>query len=71
MFNKCNNICTEIQIFLKDEYPMFMQYSVASLGTMLVGLSPVVEKNINKNSNYDPTNDIHYERSEVSMKDSV
>jgi len=69
MFNKCNNICSEIQIFLKDEYPMFIKYSIASMGQMIVGLSPITEKNLNRNSNYNPNNDIHYERTEIKMKD--
>ena len=71
MFNKCSNICSEIQIFLKDEYPMFMRYSIATLGSMLVGLSPVVEKNLSKNNNYDPANDVHYPRSEIHMKNEL
>lgn len=71
MFNKCSNICSEIQIFLKDEYPMFMRYSIATLGSMLVGLSPVVEKSLSKNTNYDPANDVHYPRSEIHMKNEL
>ena len=68
MFNKCNNICSEIQIFLKDEYPMFIKYSIASMGQMIVGLSPITEKNLNRNSNYNSDNDVHYQRSEIKMK---
>jgi proliferating cell nuclear antigen len=71
MFNKCSNICSEIQIFLKDEYPMFMRYSIATLGSMLVGLSPVVEKSLSKNNNYDPANDVHYPRSDIHMKNEL
>jgi len=71
MFNKCSNICSEIQIFLKDEYPMFMRYSIATLGSMLVGLSPVVEKSLSKQSNYDPANDVHYPRSDIHMKNEL
>ena len=68
MFNKCSSICTEIQIFLKDEYPMFLRYEIATLGEMLVGLSPVVEKSVGKSKNYDPAMDVHYPKSEIKMK---
>jgi proliferating cell nuclear antigen len=69
MFNKCSNICNDVRLYLKNEYAIFMKYSVATLGEMLVGLSPVVEKNLNKNKNYNPANDVHYPRSEIKMKE--
>ena len=51
MFNKCRTLCSTIQIFLKNKYPMFIRYKVATLGTMQVGFTPVQEDKINKNLN--------------------
>lgn len=66
MFNKCTNLCNEIQLFLKNEYPLFIQYSIATLGTMLIGLVPVDEKNFLKNAN---NNDNLYSDTEIAIKD--
>lgn len=40
MFNKCMNFCDEIQLFLKNTFPMFITYTVATLGVMRVGFIP-------------------------------
>lgn len=66
MFNKCTNLCNEIQLFLRNEYPLFIQYSIATLGTMLIGLVPVDEKNFLKNTN---ENDKFYNDTEITIKD--
>jgi len=75
MFSKCNNICSDIQIFLKDEHPMFIRYKVATLGEMLVGLSPIDESSLSKTSknklkddNFNPANDVYYPKSDIRMK---
>jgi proliferating cell nuclear antigen len=66
MFNKCTNLCTEIQLFLRNEYPLFIQYSIATLGTMVIGLVPVDEKNFSKNTNCDEN---FYSDTEIAIKD--
>lgn len=69
MFNKCSGMCTEMQIFLKDDYPMFLRYEIATLGEVLVGLSPIDKKTVGQHTkNYDPAMDIHYAKSEIKMK---
>ena len=68
MFNKCSSICSDIQIYLKDDYPMFLKYQIATLGDMLVGLSPVADKTVGKTKNYNPAMDVHYPKSEIKMK---
>lgn len=45
-FGKCVNLCDEMQLYLKNDYPLFIQYSVGNLGKMLVGLTPCDEKSI-------------------------
>ena len=56
-FGKCVNLCNEMQLFLKNDYPLFIQYTVASLGKMLVGLMPFDEKSLNYD---DDSNDKHH-----------
>jgi proliferating cell nuclear antigen PCNA len=69
MFNKCRTLCSTIQIFLKNKYPMFIRYKVATLGTMQVGFTPVQEDKINKNMNYNDKNDQFYNKPQLKMKD--
>lgn len=69
MFNKCRTLCSTIQIYLKNKYPMFIRYKVATLGTMQVGFTPVQEDKINKNMNYDDKNDQFYNKPQLKMKD--
>lgn len=59
-FSKCQNLCNELQLFLKNDYPLFIHYTVATLGKMLVGITPVDEKNIKRDKDYDDNNDEHY-----------
>jgi proliferating cell nuclear antigen len=49
MFTKCANICTDIQIYMKNNYPLCINYTVATLGKILFCLSPVAEDIFNKN----------------------
>ncbi len=67
-FNKCRSLCTYIQLLLKNKYPMFVRYEVATLGVMQVGFVPVNEDNINKNMNYNEKNDQFYTEPTLKMK---
>jgi proliferating cell nuclear antigen PCNA len=67
-FNKCRSLCTYIQLLLKNKYPMFVRYEVATLGVMQVGFVPVNEDNINKNMNYSEKNDQFYTEPSIKMK---
>ena len=67
-FNKCRSLCTYIQLLLKNKYPMFIRYDVATLGVMQVGFVPVNEDNINKNMNYNEKNDQFYTEPTIKMK---
>ena len=45
LFTKCTNLCNQIQIYMKNDYPLIIQYSVASLGTIKLCLAPnIVEE---------------------------
>lgn len=49
LFTKCANLCTEIQIYMKMNYPICIKYTVATLGRILLCLSPIDEANTKGN----------------------
>jgi proliferating cell nuclear antigen len=40
IFTKCTNLCTTVEIYLKNSYPIILQYSIASMGTVRLCLAP-------------------------------
>lgn len=52
-FGKCVNLCSEMQLFLKNDWPLFIHYTIGLLGKMLVGLTPVDEKTIKRENDCD------------------
>lgn len=40
LFTKCTNLCNQIQIYIKNNYPLVIQYAVASLGSIKLCLAP-------------------------------
>ena len=40
LFTKCTNLCNQIQLYIKNDYPLIIQYTVASLGTIRLCLAP-------------------------------
>lgn len=44
LFTKCTNLCNHIEIFLKNDYPLLIKYTVASLGYMHLCLSPIINE---------------------------
>lgn len=40
MFTKCTNLSNQVEIYLKNDYPLIISYSVASLGTIKLCLAP-------------------------------
>lgn len=49
MFQKCAGLCNEIEIFMKNDYPLVIRYTVATLGKATFCLVPV-QKNIKTNT---------------------
>jgi len=41
LFTKCSNLCNDIQIFMKNDYPIVIKYQIATLGRILLCLCPV------------------------------
>jgi proliferating cell nuclear antigen len=47
LFTKCTNLCSSIEIYLKDSYPLLIKYTIASLGYLHLCLSPLIETDEN------------------------
>jgi proliferating cell nuclear antigen len=43
MFTKCTNLCSNVYIFIKNDYPIIIQYKVADLGTIKLCLAPKIK----------------------------
>lgn len=41
LFTKCTNLSPHIQLYIKNDYPLIIQYSIASLGTIKLCLAPI------------------------------
>jgi proliferating cell nuclear antigen len=67
-FGKAVHLSDEMQLYLKNDWPLFIHYMVGTLGKMLVGLSPVDEKRIKKDKDYDDKLDKYYTESKTVIK---
>jgi proliferating cell nuclear antigen len=45
LFSKCQSLSNHIQIYMKNSYPLVIQYTVATLGKLLVCLTPIPVEN--------------------------
>lgn len=54
LFTKCTNLCTNIEIYMKNDYPLIIKYGVADLGRIQFCLSPILIEN---NETNEETND--------------
>lgn len=41
LFSKCSNLCSTVELLLKNDYPIVVRYLVASLGECKLALSPI------------------------------
>jgi proliferating cell nuclear antigen len=46
-FTKSTNLCSTVEIFLKEEYPLIIEYNVANLGKLQYCLAPKLNENNN------------------------
>lgn len=44
LFTKCTNLCVSIELYLKNDYPLIVNYNVASLGEIRLCLAPKVNE---------------------------
>lgn len=40
MFTKCTSLCSDISLYLKNDYPIIVEYAVAGLGEIKLALAP-------------------------------
>lgn len=45
LFTKCTNLCNTVEIFLKNDFPLLIRYTVASLGEIKLCLAPTSSLN--------------------------
>lgn len=62
LFSKCSSLSTDIEIFMKNDFPLALKYTVATLGRIYLCLTPI--DNI-QNNQY---NDELYEDNKVEYK---
>lgn len=46
IFTRCTNLCERVHLFLKNEYPLVIQYSISTLGLLKIVLSPSKPTNL-------------------------
>lgn len=44
LFTKCTSLCPSIEMYLKNDYPLILRYTVANLGEVKLVLAPVKSK---------------------------
>ena len=58
LFTKCASLCNDISIFMKNDFALTVIYTIATLGTITIAISPVKEENIrNISYNYSDEED--------------
>jgi proliferating cell nuclear antigen len=57
LFSKCANLCNDVQIFMKNNFPLTIVWTIATLGNITVALSPIKEDNIKDNYSYSSSDD--------------
>jgi proliferating cell nuclear antigen len=43
IFTKCTNLCSSVEIFLKNNYPLVLKYNIGNLGEIKLALSQINE----------------------------
>ena len=56
LFTKCTNLCSNVEIYMKNDYPIVIKYCVASLGYIHLCLSSITT-NINNFNDSDEDSD--------------
>ncbi|QKF94029.1 proliferating cell nuclear antigen [Fadolivirus algeromassiliense] len=51
LFSKCASLCNDIEIYMRNDFPLVIKYTVATLGRILLCLTPIKE-DTTKNANY-------------------
>ena len=43
LFTKCTNLCNSIEMYMKNNFPIVIKFTVGSLGCLKLALAPKVE----------------------------
>jgi proliferating cell nuclear antigen len=66
LFTKCTALHPEIQIFIKNNYPLVIKYTIATLGRILLCLTPIDDSDEIKT--YSDDEDL-YQDDKIKLKD--
>ena len=50
LFTKCTNLCNDIQIYMKNNFPLVIKYTIATLGRILLCLTPISDPDTKSDS---------------------
>jgi len=50
LFTKCTSLCSDISLYLKNDYPIIVEYNVAGLGEIKLALAPAHKKSSSEGS---------------------
>lgn len=67
LFSKCASLCNEIEIYMKNDFPLVIKYTVATLGRILLCLTPIKE-DTTKNANYSDEEEFYSDDDEIITK---
>jgi len=58
LFGKCSNWCGRIQLYMKNDYPLVINYTIANLGKIILCMTPIAPETT-RNSNYEDDGDFY------------
>ena len=67
-FSKCANLCSDIEIFMKNDYALVIKYSIASLGRLLLCLTPIKHRNDEDSEDESDDDSEIYDDENIKMK---
>jgi len=65
LFSKCSSLCNDIQIFMRNDHPLIIRYTVATLGRILLCLAPTANENTTNVD--DEENEKYYSDEEIEL----
>lgn len=69
LFSKCFSLCPQIEIYMKDNYPLAIKYTVGSLGRILLCCSPIKEGIMKTGSYSEDEDDEYYRDQDIELID--
>lgn len=71
LFNKCCALCDTLQLYLRNDFPLFIYWNIGILGKFLIGFAPKDDGSNNTEMNYNTELDKYYEESSLKMKENI